>query len=486
MRRIPASLVLVVLLAPLVVPAGTVRAAPAGASEPTCSAPRVVERPLPTNPPDDEAGDVGDTRTVGLASSSADMSDRGNGSFRLCLEGRQTVKGEAGCDWTEDRSAVLSLSTGRFRAFGRNLSLYLEAATSVGDPTDPHRLGISWSDGSYSTDDGSIGVAANAAGDWVVSFVAPWDSTGDRAALRGDLAIRCGEPPALEPDRSLGHATFSTSDEPERQFETTVVCDWATWDGEWTVVRVDSATTRAKVADDRYIRLAIDLSEGVSPAVWAQVVQTAAFGPKVEGVIDWRYSFPLWTTEDLTSGTLRAHRLTDAETFFGDLPTPSDAPSMELLATWQCAGAPDEVSARIGWERPHGQPGLVTLDVSGSSPAEQVLAASCQVSGPDEDGIVEVRSIAAAFPYQAWDALLVARWDGFVAIYLRGPDGSFAGSLVSGPLADDPVWEGDGQGHLNVPPLALTRSVLSPDEGVPETLRLDMAWQCRPGLGALG
>jgi hypothetical protein len=32
----------------------------------------------------------------------------------------------------------------------------------------------------------------------------------------------------------------------------------------------------------------------------------------------------------------------------------------------------------------------------------------------------------------------------------------------------------------------LTRSVLSPDEGVPETLRLDMAWQCRPGLGALG
>jgi len=414
------------------------------------------------------------------------MSDRGNGSFRLCLEGRRTVKGDAGCDWTEDRSAVLSVSTGSFRAFGRRLSLYLEAATSVGNPTDPHRLGISWSNGSYSTEDGSIGITANAAGDWVVSFVPPWDGTGGRASLRGDLAVRCGVPPALEPDRSVGHVTFISSDEPGRWFETTVVCDWAKWNGEWTVVRVDGTTMRAKVADDRYVRLAIDLSEGMPPSVWAQVVQTGAFGPKDEGVIDWRYAFPLWTTEDLRSGTLRAHRLTDAATFFGDLPTPFDAPSSELLATWECADAPDEVTSRIDWERPHGEPGLVTLRLlDGSSSADQILAASCQASGPDEDGIVEVRSVAAAFSYQAWDALLVARSTGFVAIYLRAPDSSFAGSLVSGPLADEPVWEGDGQGHVDIAALTLTRSVLTPDESIPTTLRLDMTWDCRPELGAL-
>ncbi len=421
MRRIVAVPLTLVVLALLVGTGADVGRAQSAAPDTACSAPRVVERPLPTSVPD-----------------GADLSDQGNGSFRLCLEGRRTVQGEAGCDWTEDRSAVLDVHTGSFRAFGRSLALYLSAATSVGDPTDPHHLTILWSKGSYATEDGSIQVATTEAGDRLISFEAPWEGSGERAALRGALAVRCGEPPPLEADRSLGRVTFSTSDDPDRLFETTAVCDWATWDGEQTVVRVDSAT-RAHVADDQYVGLSLDLAEGVAPAIQAEVVRTPAFGPKDEGVIDWRYAFPLWTTEDRASGTVRAHRLTDAATFFGDEPTPFDAPFSELLATWQCAEAPDEVATRIGWERPHGEPGLVTLHLPGSTPTDQVLAASCQVSGPDEDGVVEVRSVAAAFRYEAWDALLVARWSGFVGVYLRSPDGAYAGSLVSGPLGDERV-----------------------------------------------
>ncbi|MET0772835.1 MAG: hypothetical protein ABWZ82_07115 [Candidatus Limnocylindrales bacterium] len=451
-----------------------------------CSAPRVIERPISTFAPDDEGGDTGRIRSVALATSYADMSDRGNGSFRLCLDGERSVKGQAWCDWTEDRSAVLSVRTGDFRAAGRRLSLYLMAATSVGDPADPHQLSIRpRSGGSWGTDDGSIAVATTQTGEPLVTFEAPWHGTRDRPALRGILAIRCGEPPKLEPGRSLGRVTFRTSDDPDRVFETAAICEWAIWDLASTVVRVSNTTTRARTADGGYVSLVIDLAEGSTPSVQVRVARTPPLDWSDWGVIDWRYAFPLWTSSDLRSGTVRAHRLTDAETHFNDLPTSFDAPSSEVLATWECGEAPRRVDSRIDWRRHLGEPGLVTLHLPGMAPAGQVSPASCVAVDEEEDGTIHVWSVAAPFRYGRWDALLVARKTGFVGLYLRSQDGSFAGSLTSGPQADDEVWDGDGQGRVEVNDIPLERSVLSPDATIPATLDLNMTWDCQPGLGAL-
>jgi len=439
-----------------------------------CDAPTVVERPLPRPIPE-----------------GPDLSDEGNGSFRLCLDGHRSVKGEARCEWTEDRRAVLGAHTGEFRAAGRRLDLSVQAATGLGaDLPQDQRLEIDVRRTGYAAQGDTLAVTGSHAEGFRLRFEASRAHHPDAQPLTGTLAVRCGEAPPLERDRSLGTLSLRLSDDPDRVFEMPAICEWATWDNRYTMVRVDATTTRARVADDRFVSLSLGLADGGPRSVEARLTWTSPFDFSGETWLDRRYAFPLWTPQERRAGTVRAHRLLPEEVLefdpYVDEGPPPEASPLEMVATWECADPPRHVSERIRWPEWHGRPGLVTVDLPGL-PAGTLLAASCGAHEDEDAGRTDVSSIAASFQLDGRPALLVSDWTGFVALYLGAPDGSLAGDLVMGPTGEyAPVWEGDDGGHVEIPPVVLDRSVLTLDPSVPATVPLTMTWDCPPGLDTLG
>lgn len=473
MRRILAVPLTLVALALLVGPGAAVGRAQSAAPDTACSAPRVVERPLPTSVPD-----------------GADLSDQGNGSFRLCLDGKEPVKGVASCQWTEDRSGVLDVSVGEVRVGGRRLRLYLQAATGLGrdDPRD-QRLHLSMGKATYEATLDALTVTGNPGEGVHLRFEAGRTNHPDAAPLTGTAGVRCGDAPPLGPDRSLGTLRFRLSDDPDRTYETPAVCEWAIWEGRTTMVLADGTSTRAKVADGRFVSLSLDPSNGGPRSVEARLTFSSAFDFNGGSWVDRRYAFPLWTPQDRRVGTVRAYQLLPEEVLeydpYVDQSPPPEVAPLELVATWECEEPPHEVSTRIRWPEWHGRPGLVTLDVSQLS-ASTVVAASCGASEDEDAGRTDVSSVAASFELDGRPALLVSDATGFVAIYLQASDGSLAGDLAVGPSGEyGAIWESDDDGHLDVPPVTLERSALTLDPSVPATLPVTMVWECQPGLGVL-
>lgn len=482
-----AAIQLVVMLALLVAPDIAVRsawAAPEATSAP-CTAPRVEERPI------SKPGGDARIRTVALASSYPDTSDQGNGSFRLCLDGERSVKGHAWCRWTEDRRGILEVWVQDARAGGRRLDLFVRAATGLGaDLPQDQRLNIELRRTEYAAQGGTLAVTGSHAEGFRLRFEASRRHRPEAEPLTGTLAVRCGKAPPLEPDRSLGTLSLWLSDDPDRVFEMPAICEWATWDNRYAMVRVDATTTRARVADDRFVSLNLGLADGGPRSAEARLTWTPAFDFNGETWLDSRYAFPLWTPQERRAGTVRAHRLLPEEVLefdpHVDEGPPPEASPLGMVATWACDDPPHHVSARIRWPEWHGRPGLVTVDLPGL-PAGTLLAASCGAHEDEDAGRTDVGSVAASFLIDGRPALLLSDWTGFVALYLRAPDGSLAGDLVMGPTGEyAPVWEGDDGGHVEIPPVVLERSVLTLDPSVPATIPLTMTWDCPPGLDTLG
>lgn len=473
MRRVPVVFRIIVVVALFLSPGVAAPAAQAGEAGDPCAAPRVQERPLPRSVPD-----------------GADLSDQANGSFRLCLDGREPVKGHASCQWTEDRSAVLDVSTEETRLQRRPLRLFLQAATALGrdDPGD-QRLRFSIGKVAYETAPDDLIVAGSLEDGFQLRFEAARTGRPAVPSLAGTLGVRCGKAPPLEPDRSLGTLRFRLSGDPHRVFQTPAVCEWAIWEGQTTMVRVDGTTTRAKVADGRFLSLSLDLANGFGRSVEARLAWSSPFDFNGESWRDPRYAFPLWTPQERRAGTVRAHRLLPEAVFefdpYVDEGPPPDATPMEMVATWECADPPDDISRRIRWPDWRGRPGLVTMDTPVLA-AGTLLAASCAASEDEDAGRTDISSVAASFELDGRPALLVGDSTGFVAIYLQAPDGSLGGDLVVGPTGDfGAIWESDDDGHLDVPRVTLERTALTLDPSVPASLPVTMTWDCPPGLGTL-
>ncbi len=475
MSAVPAVFQLLVMIALSFAPSVAVRAAQPSEGRHACVAPRVQERPLPRSVPD-----------------GADLSDQANGSFRLCLDGREPVKGHAWCEWTEDRGAVLDVWAKRTPLERRPLSLFLQAATALGrdDPGD-QRLRLSIGEVAYETAPDSLTVAASLEDGILLPFEAARTARPEEPPLAGMLGVRCGKAPPLEPDRSPGTLRFRLSDDPDLAYETPAVCEWAIWEGQTTMVRVDGTTTRAKVADGRFVSLSLDQANGYGPrSVEARLTWSSPFDFNGDSWVDARYALPLWTPWERRAGTVRAHRLVPEEVLefdpYVDEGPPPVATPMGLVATWACEDPPYDVSTRIAGHDWHGRPGLVTMDTPGLPPGT-LLAASCGASEDEDAGRTDVSSVAASFQLQGHPALLVGDPTGFVAIYLRAPDGSLAGDLVLGPTGEHgAIWESDDDGRLGVPPIILERSSMSLDPSVPRAMPLAMVWDCPPGLYTLG
>lgn len=484
MRRMQVVLQSILLVALLVAPGGVaVRAAQEGEARVTCNAPRVQERPI-SRPPSARG------RPVALASSSADTTDQGNGSYRLCLDGQAPVKGHAWCEWTEDRGAVLDVWTHEGRLERRPLRLFAQAATALGrdDPPD-QRLQLSIGKVLYESAPDGLTVSGTPEEGSELRFVAPRADRREEPPLAGTLGVRCGEAPPLESDRSLGTLRFRLSDDPDRTFQTPAVCEWAIWEGQTTMVRVDGTTTRAKVSDGRFVSLSLDQANGFGRSVEARLTWSSPFDFNGESWRDPRYAFPLWTPQERRAGTVRAHRVLPEAVFefdpYVDEGPPPDATPMEMVATWECADPPNDISTRIRWPDLRGRPGLVTMGTPMQA-AVTFLAASCAASEDEDAGRTDISSVAASFELDGRPALLVGDSTGFVAIYLQATDGSFAGDLVVGPTGDfGAIWESDDDGHLDVPRVILERTELTLDPNVPATLPVTMTWDCPPGLGTL-
>ncbi len=290
MRRVPVVFRIIVVVALFLSPGVAAPAAQAGEAGDPCAAPRVQERPLPRSVPD-----------------GADLSDQANGSFRLCLDGREPVKGHASCQWTEDRSAVLDVSTEETRLQRRPLRLFLQAATALGrdDPGD-QRLRFSIGKVAYETAPDDLIVAGSLEDGFQLRFEAARTGRPAVPSLAGTLGVRCGKAPPLEPDRSLGTLRFRLSGDPHRVFQTPAVCEWAIWEGQTTMVRVDGTTTRAKVADGRFLSLSLDQANGFGRSVEARLAWSSPFDFNGESWRDPRYALPLWTPQERRAGTVRA------------------------------------------------------------------------------------------------------------------------------------------------------------------------------------
>ncbi len=428
-------------------------------------------------------------RTSGLTTSMEDTSDVGRGTYRLCLDGQRSRSGRATCKWTEDRSAVTSVSSVGLRMDGRRAGVWVNGGVGLwtDDPGEVElgvRLGRRW----WSTEPpGALTLERPASDELRIAFHTARVGAADPRAFDGELAVRCGPPPPVDdPARTLGTMTFAVSGEPGGPWTTTAVCDWVDWDRRTRVASVSIGPDRVRVAPDRYVSASLSLLS--VPSVSATVGLTDRRFERVDWLRDGVSAFLVWTEDDRRRGSVRAHTLVP-DTYDEDDPPPPGTPTLDLWATWDCGEPPDAELARVDWESSRGRPGLVTIHVPGAAPEGITAAASC-IAGEDDDvegggPYTEVRSVAAAFRLGDRDAILIAERTGFVALYLRSADGSYAGDLVHLTPADPEDWTGDDHGHADLPLLSLRRSSLSVDPSIPQVMPTRVTWDCQPGLGAL-
>jgi hypothetical protein len=269
---------LAILPAPLGGPARVADAADDG----VCEAPAVVEVLRPAPDPDVD--------TAGWSE------DDGNGSFQLCLDGERSTTGAATCTWSGDRSAVLSAHADRVPIGRYQVDMDLTAAVSLGadTPTDI-QLWV----------ERPIDDAVE------VTFRASRWGYPEAAGLAGTLAVRCGEPPPLGADRTVGRLTFQVGhDGPV--YHAGVVCEWVEQDLQATVGHVDALQDRVRMGDDQFAATDIDMTSGQGRSMAASLYVGARFDFTGAEYHDDRTAFPLWASEDRHAGLLPVLRMVPA------------------------------------------------------------------------------------------------------------------------------------------------------------------------------
>jgi len=305
--------------------------------------------------------------------------------------------------------------------------------------------------------------------------------------LAGTIAVRCGEPPPLGADRTVGRLTFQVGhDGPV--YQTGAVCEWVLMDLQATVSRVDALRNRVRMGADQFGATDIEMTSGQGRSLTASLYVGSRFDFNGTEYHDNRTAFPLWAAEDGHAGLLRVLRMLPGE-WDSDASLLSDTPGLNMLMSWDCGSPPDPIGTQLTYTEIHGRPGLVTVHLPGMPLAGQVVAASC-TAREDEHGWTHPGGVAASFRWGGRDALLVTGSDGFVGLFLREADGSYSGEYSSANPGPGQTWGDGDDGHIDFPATTLTRTWPASDTAtagppLPATLTISMEWDCQPGLGPL-
>ena len=175
-----------------------------------------------------------DDRPPGPGGDGVDLSDRGGGRWRLCLDApvRLAVEGSAWCTWNDERMAVseasglpLDIGNGRGTIDG---SVSIEQGEVYLSQTKPAGEVGGWQGGPpgqliQPSGDGSSGVARFR----VAALLDPEHPPAIRPPDQvGTIRWACGDPPPHRPGRSTGSVDLHLDQPIDRTFRVAAACDW--------------------------------------------------------------------------------------------------------------------------------------------------------------------------------------------------------------------------------------------------------------------
>jgi hypothetical protein len=356
------------------------------------------------------------TSVIALANQVADTSDVGTGRFALSLSDGTTVRGRAGCWWTEDRSEVRYVNAAPFRIDRRR------ADAGIGWQPSGYRFtfdvpGPGWYE---ATTDDTLELTTPLDGEGTATFSEVPGQDGAPGTVSGTYRWRCDDPPKRDPGTTVGAATWTLAGPVPGTFTARALCRWERRPGGMAVGSVEAYEWPQPAGDGLWIRLLLGLSpDAPEPSIDVHV-----------NLIDDTFEGSDWTDRSTALVTARsAHDASGIARVLALRAGDTDEEAEKLLAPdqftgtvrWACGEPPRRTDARYPWHRSRSTPGSIALTFRDAPIREIAVAAACGQATMSDLGISGLRT-------QLW----ALGWNRYVLLVL-GPDGEPLGEYVAEP-----------------------------------------------------